>query len=164
MTKLALAKRIASIVVYGHILLFAFGLIVMLVGPYDKEDTAQMLLMGSPLLAMVALSNRSHPPSWGASDRLGYYWQPGRCHGRRGNVMIGLPVAGAAGLAEAESFVRPIGEGRLSRRDEPPLRRRLSGGLRAARGWRAAAGSPGRRRSGRRHRPMDRRFAGGRFR
>jgi len=56
MTKLALAKRIASIVVYGHILLFAFGLIVMLIGPYDKEDTAQMLLMGSPLLAMVALS------------------------------------------------------------------------------------------------------------
>jgi len=34
----------------------AFGLIVMLVGPYNTADTAQMILMGSPLLAMVGLS------------------------------------------------------------------------------------------------------------
>jgi|SRR5215510_5221711 len=56
MTKLSLAKRIASIVVYGHILVFAFGLVVMLIGPYNTSDTAQMILMGSPLLAMVGLS------------------------------------------------------------------------------------------------------------
>jgi hypothetical protein len=56
MTKLSLSKRIAAIVVYGHIALFAFGLIVMLVSPYNKADTAQMILMGSPLLAMVGLS------------------------------------------------------------------------------------------------------------
>ncbi len=42
--------------IYGHILLFAFGLVVMLIGPYDEIDTAQMILMGSPLLALVALS------------------------------------------------------------------------------------------------------------
>ncbi|MET4358339.1 hypothetical protein ABIC08_008316 [Bradyrhizobium sp. RT9b] len=56
MTKLQLAKRVAAIVVYGHVALFAFGLIVMLVGPYNTADTAQMILMGSPLLAMVGLS------------------------------------------------------------------------------------------------------------
>lgn len=56
MTKLQLAKRIASIVVYGHILLFAFGLVIALVSPYDRADTAQMILMGSPLLAMVGIS------------------------------------------------------------------------------------------------------------
>jgi hypothetical protein len=56
MTKLQLAKRIAAIVGYGHIALFAFGLVVMLVGPYNTADTAQMILMGSPLLAMVGLS------------------------------------------------------------------------------------------------------------
>ena len=56
MTKLQLAKRIASIVVYGHILLFAFGLVIMLISPYDRADTAQMILMGSPLLAMVGIS------------------------------------------------------------------------------------------------------------
>jgi hypothetical protein len=56
MTKLALAKRIASIVVYGHLLLFAFGLVIMLISPYNTVDTAQMILMGSPLLAMVGLS------------------------------------------------------------------------------------------------------------
>ena len=56
MTRLALAKRIAAIVVYGHIVLFAFGLLVMLASPYNKSDTAQMILMGSPLLAMVGLS------------------------------------------------------------------------------------------------------------
>jgi len=55
-TKLQLAKRIASIVVYGHILLFAFGLVIMLISPYDRADTAQMILMGSPLLAMVGIS------------------------------------------------------------------------------------------------------------
>src|SRR5882757_6337500 len=56
MTKLDLAKRIAAIVVYGHLALFAFGLTVMLIGPYNTADTAQMILMGSPLLAMVGLS------------------------------------------------------------------------------------------------------------
>jgi len=56
MTKLALAKRIASIVVYGHIFLFGFGLIVMLISRYNKNDTAQMILMGSPLLALVGMS------------------------------------------------------------------------------------------------------------
>ena len=56
MTKLQLAKRVASIVVYGHILLFLYGLVVMLISGYDRQDTFQMILMGSPLLAMVALS------------------------------------------------------------------------------------------------------------
>lgn len=56
MTQLALSKRIASIVIYGHVFLFMFGLIVMLVGPYDKIDTLQMILMGSPLLAAIGLS------------------------------------------------------------------------------------------------------------
>jgi hypothetical protein len=37
-------------------MLFSFGLIVMLVGPYNTADTAQMILMGSPLLAMVGFS------------------------------------------------------------------------------------------------------------
>jgi hypothetical protein len=55
-TKLALAKRIAAIVIYGHIALFLFGLVVMLISPYNTTDTAQMILIGSPLLAMVALS------------------------------------------------------------------------------------------------------------
>ena len=56
MTKLTLAKRIASIVVYGHVALFAYGLIIMLFSGYDRIDTFQMILMGSPLLAMVALA------------------------------------------------------------------------------------------------------------
>ncbi|MGJ5181865.1 hypothetical protein ACQR16_34495 [Bradyrhizobium oligotrophicum] len=56
MTKLQLAKRIAAIVVYGHIFLFAFGLLITLVSPYDRADTVQMILMGSPLLAMVGIS------------------------------------------------------------------------------------------------------------
>ncbi|ESZ37555.1 hypothetical protein [Mesorhizobium sp. L2C067A000] len=56
MTKLKLAKRVASIVVYGHVLLFLYGLVVMLVSGYDRQDTFQMILMGSPLLAMVALA------------------------------------------------------------------------------------------------------------
>jgi membrane-associated HD superfamily phosphohydrolase len=55
-TKLQLAKRVASLVVYGHVILFIYGLIVMLASGYDRVDTFQMILMGSPLLAMVALS------------------------------------------------------------------------------------------------------------
>lgn len=56
MTKLQLAKRIANIVVYGHITLFIFGLVIMIISPYDRLDTLQMILMGSPLLASVGLS------------------------------------------------------------------------------------------------------------
>jgi hypothetical protein len=56
MTKLTLAKTIAAIVVFGHVLLFGFGLYVMSMSPFEKSDTAQMILMGSPLLAMIALS------------------------------------------------------------------------------------------------------------
>ncbi len=56
MTQLELSKRIAAIVVYGHISLFMFGLVVMLMGPYDRLDTLQMILMGSPLLAAIGLS------------------------------------------------------------------------------------------------------------
>src|SRR5262249_39220076 len=37
-------------------LLFGFGLVVMLKSPFDKSDTAQMILMGSPLLALVGLA------------------------------------------------------------------------------------------------------------
>jgi hypothetical protein len=55
-SKLQLAKRIASLVVYGHVLLFVYGLMVMLVSGYDRVDTFQMILMGSPLLAVIALS------------------------------------------------------------------------------------------------------------
>lgn len=56
MSKLQLAKRIASLVVYGHILLFVYGLIVMLISGYNRLDTFQMILMGSPLLALVGTS------------------------------------------------------------------------------------------------------------
>lgn len=56
MTKTQLAKRISAIVVYGHLAVFIYGLLIMLVSPYDKSDTFQMILMGSPLLAMVGLS------------------------------------------------------------------------------------------------------------
>lgn len=67
-SKLLLAKRIASIVVYGHLLLFGFGLIVMLASPYNTADTAQMMLMGSPLLAMVGLSAYRFMGNLPASD------------------------------------------------------------------------------------------------
>jgi hypothetical protein len=56
MTKLSLAKRIAKIVVYGHIFVFGCGLLIVLAGPKNLSDTAQMILMGSPLLAMVGLA------------------------------------------------------------------------------------------------------------
>jgi hypothetical protein len=56
MTNLQLAKRVAQIVVYGHILLFLYGLVVLLVGPLGFNNIAQMILMGSPLLALVGIS------------------------------------------------------------------------------------------------------------
>jgi hypothetical protein len=71
MTKLSLGKRIAAIVVYGHIALFGFGLIVMLLSPYSKTDTAQMILMGSPLLAMVGLSAYRFVSSLPPKDETG---------------------------------------------------------------------------------------------
>jgi hypothetical protein len=71
MTKLSLSKRIAAIVVYGHMALFAFGLIVMLLSPYSKTDTAQMILMGSPLLAMVGLSAYRFVSSLPPKDETG---------------------------------------------------------------------------------------------
>lgn len=56
MTCLGLSRRIANIVVYGHLALFAYAIFVMLEGPYDKNDTIQMMLMGSPILSMTGLS------------------------------------------------------------------------------------------------------------
>ena len=56
MTIHALARRLAMIMVYGHIALFLFGLMVVAFGRLELSDSVQMILMGSPLLAVVALS------------------------------------------------------------------------------------------------------------
>lgn len=56
MTELALSRRLAMILVLGHIALFFFGLLVAAFGRLQLTDSVQMILMGSPLLAVVALS------------------------------------------------------------------------------------------------------------
>jgi len=56
MTKLSFARRIASILVIGHLLLFIYGLIVAGLGRLFASDVAQMVLMGTPLLALISIS------------------------------------------------------------------------------------------------------------
>lgn len=60
MTQLRLSRRLATILVLGHILLFFYGLIVAAIGRLELTDSVQMILMGSPLLAVVALSGFGH--------------------------------------------------------------------------------------------------------
>lgn len=48
------------ILVFGHVALFFFGLIVAGLGRLQLTDSVQMILMGSPLLAVVALSGFKH--------------------------------------------------------------------------------------------------------
>lgn len=60
MNENGLARRLAFILVGGHIILFLFGLIVAVFGRLTITDSIQMILMGSPLLAVVAVSAFSH--------------------------------------------------------------------------------------------------------
>lgn len=54
MTELALANRLARIVVYGHILLFVLGFAISFWGTVEAQDARQLILIGSPLLALVS--------------------------------------------------------------------------------------------------------------
>lgn len=56
MTRTLLSRRLTFILVFGHISLFFFGLLVAAFGRLELTDSVQMILMGSPLLAVVALS------------------------------------------------------------------------------------------------------------
>jgi hypothetical protein len=56
MTELKLSSRLAQIVVYSHIALFAYGFIIVQFGTFDGTDAIQLILMGSPLLALVGLA------------------------------------------------------------------------------------------------------------
>jgi hypothetical protein len=60
MTQLSLARRLSMVLVFGHIALFFFGLLVAAFGRLELTDSVQMILMGSPLLAVVALSGFVH--------------------------------------------------------------------------------------------------------
>jgi hypothetical protein len=56
LTELQLSKRLAEILVYGHLALFIYAFVVWAFGRFEGEDTAQVILMGSPLLATVSAS------------------------------------------------------------------------------------------------------------
>jgi hypothetical protein len=56
MTELRLARILAMIVVYGHILLFVYGFVIWQFGTLEGTETIQLILMGSPLLALVAVA------------------------------------------------------------------------------------------------------------
>jgi hypothetical protein len=53
-TELKLARTLAQVVVYGHVLLFIYGFFIWQFGTLDGSEAAQLILMGSPLLALVA--------------------------------------------------------------------------------------------------------------
>ena len=57
MTELRLSRQIAQIIVYGHVSLFIYGLVLIpLLTHLPLTDVAHMVLMGSPILALVATS------------------------------------------------------------------------------------------------------------
>jgi uncharacterized membrane protein len=56
LTRVQLAKRVAEIIVYGHLLLLLSGIYVYFHTPYVREETFQIVLMGSPVLALVTAS------------------------------------------------------------------------------------------------------------
>jgi len=56
MTELKLKTRLAQIVVYSHVGLFIYAFIIAQFGTFEGEDAAQLFLMGSPLLALVAIA------------------------------------------------------------------------------------------------------------
>ena len=60
MTELSLSRRLSMMLVFGHIALFFFGLLVAAFGRLELTDAVQMILMGSPLLAVIALSGFIH--------------------------------------------------------------------------------------------------------
>ena len=53
MTELSLSRRLSMMLVFGHIALFFFGLLVAAFGRLELTDAVQMILMGS-LLGVVA--------------------------------------------------------------------------------------------------------------
>lgn len=56
MSKLKFARKLAIVIVVGHILLFMYGLAVAAFGKFSITNATQMILMGSPLLVLVALA------------------------------------------------------------------------------------------------------------
>ena len=61
MTDLKFSIRVARILLYGHLALFCFGLILAMTSPrFDIKDTVHVLLMGFPMLAATALAGMDY--------------------------------------------------------------------------------------------------------
>lgn len=55
MTELDFARRVATLLIVGHVVLFMFGFVVAVGGYLTGVDVAQLALMASPLLLAVAV-------------------------------------------------------------------------------------------------------------
>jgi hypothetical protein len=65
-TELDLSRRLAEILVYGHGLLLVYAVVVWYVGHLEGTDIVQMLLTGTPIMAMAAVAAFTHvmyPPA-----------------------------------------------------------------------------------------------------
>jgi len=61
MTELQFSIKIAKVLLYGHLALFSFGLILVpAFGKLDYIDIFQVFLMGFPMLAVVSLAGFDH--------------------------------------------------------------------------------------------------------
>ncbi len=61
MTDLKFSIRVARILLYGHLALFCFGIILAARNDrFDIKDTVHVLLMGFPMLAATALAGVNH--------------------------------------------------------------------------------------------------------
>ncbi len=60
MTELQLSRRLAEILVYGHIVLILLAIVVAIFGHLEGLDVLQMVLTGTPVLAVSATTAFAH--------------------------------------------------------------------------------------------------------
>lgn len=68
MSELQLSRRLAEIIVYGHGLLFFYALCIWQFGHLEGADVLQMVLTGSPLLALIGISAFRHVMAGNRAD------------------------------------------------------------------------------------------------
>lgn len=86
MTRLGFARLAGTVLVVGHVSLFFYGFVVAIFGNYFVSDVAQMVLMGSPVLALTAVAGFRY--MFGVLDEIDVPGNP--IH--RGTVILGVGV------------------------------------------------------------------------
>ena len=77
MTELSLARYLGLTIIFSHFAIFVFAFFVAIAGRLEPIDILQMVLMGSPLLAALAIGAFSQIIAAGTTLRdetLGLHW------------------------------------------------------------------------------------------